>query len=284
MKLIVDSGSTKTDWCFANSPDDSTVIKTEGINPSIQSREHIASVVCCQLLPELTKHSIDVLQLTQIAYYGAGCTPDFADIVSTILRSYFGSSVMLSVQSDLLAAAHALCGHKPGIACILGTGSNSCFFDGTDIQLHTPALGYILGDEGGGAVMGRTFLNGILKGWLPDELRDEFLDEYRLTLTDIINKVYHSDAPTRFLASISKFILSHIDNDEVENLVVRNFDDFIVRNLINYSEAEPIINAVGSVAYFYKTQLERAALNRGFKIGTVLRSPMDGLLSYHFMI
>ena len=177
MKLIVDSGSTKTDWCFAQSSDTYVLVQTDGINPIVQSFDEIVSVVQDQMLTRAKQQFIDVASLENVFFYGAGCTPEHSHIVEEALHSALGESVSVYVESDLLAAARALCGTHPGIACILGTGSNSCYFDGDKIKEHTPALGYILGDEGSGAVLGRTFINGILKGTLPQELRDEFFEE-----------------------------------------------------------------------------------------------------------
>ena len=172
VRLIVDSGSTKTDWCFAM-PDGKFVrINTSGINPAVQAPDIIEGILNNELLPSLTTQAINRNDVGEIYYYGAGCTPDRQPIMRNILIRTFSSSKTIEVNSDLLAAARALCLRKEGIACILGTGANSCLYDGANIIAQTPALGYILGDEGSGAVLGRNFLNGILKGWLPIELRN----------------------------------------------------------------------------------------------------------------
>lgn len=282
MKLIVDSGSTKTDWCFAESSDVYVLVQTEGINPVVQSYDEILSVVQEQMLPRAKQQSLDLASLDEVYFYGAGCTPELRSVVEKALRVAVGEKPSVYVDSDLLAAARALCGTDSGIACILGTGSNSCYYDGERIKEHTPALGYILGDEGSGAVLGRNFINGILKGTLSQNLRDEFMEEHQTSQADIIDKVYHSATPNRFLASLSKFILSHIDDDCLETLVVRNFENFIISNIRNYSKAKPVINAVGSVAFFYRKQLEQAAMLQGYELGKILKSPLEGLLDYHF--
>lgn len=282
MKLIVDSGSTKTDWCFAELSDVYVLVQTDGINPVVQSYDEILSVVQEQMLPRAKQQSLDLASLDEVYFYGAGCTPELRSVVEKALRVVVGEKPSVYVDSDLLAAARALCGIDSGIACILGTGSNSCYYDGEEIKEHTPALGYILGDEGSGAVLGRNFINGILKGTLSQNLRDEFLEEYQTSQADIIDKVYHSATPNRFLASLSKFILSHIDDDCLETLVVRNFENFIISNIRNYSEAKPVINAVGSVAFLYRKQLEQAAMSQGYELGKILKSPLEGLLDYHF--
>lgn len=282
MKLIVDSGSTKTDWCFADSSDVYVLVHTDGINPVVQSYDEMLSVVQEQMLPRAKQQSLDLASLNEVYFYGAGCTPELRLAVEKALRVAVGKKPSVYVDSDLLAAARALCGTDSGIACILGTGSNSCYYDDEGIKEHTPALGYILGDEGSGAVLGRNFINGILKGTLSRELRDEFLEEYQISQADIIDKVYHSATPNRFLASLSKFILPHIDDESLEALVVRNFENFIISNIRNYSEAKPVINAVGSVAFLYRKQLEQAAMSQGYELGKILKSPLEGLLDYHF--
>ena len=207
----------------------------------------------------------------------------------------FSSSKTIEVNSDLLAAARALCLRKEGIACILGTGANSCLYDGANIIAQTPALGYILGDEGSGAVLGRNFLNGILKGWLPIELRNLFMSEWQLNVSDIIEKVYREPSPNRFMASITRFIASNMDNyPQLADMVVRNFEKFIDVNIQPYfkleTEAEENkekaqsareINAVGSIAYYFRNQLERAANNRSLSVGRIIKSPMQGLVEYH---
>lgn len=289
VRLIVDSGSTKTDWCFAM-PDQKLVrINTSGINPAVQAPDIFEGILNNELLPSLTTQAINRNDVGEIYYYGAGCTPDRQPIMRNMLIRTFSSSKTIEVNSDLLAAARALCLRKEGIACILGTGANSCLYDGANIIAQTPALGYILGDEGSGAVLGRNFLNGILKGWLPIELRNLFMSEWQLNVSDIIEKVYREPSPNRFMASITRFIASNIDNyPQLADMVVRNFETFIDVNIQPYlkgrtgENAKKIaINAVGSIAFYFKHQLECAANNRGLVVGRIVKSPMQGLVEYH---
>lgn len=293
VRLIVDSGSTKTDWCFAT-PDGKFVrINTSGINPAVQAPDIIEGILNNELLPSLTTQAINRNDVGEIYYYGAGCTPDRQSIMRNMLIRTFSSSKTIEVNSDLLAAARALCLRKEGIACILGTGANSCLYDGTNIIAQTPALGYILGDEGSGAVLGRNFLNGILKGWLPIELRNLFMSEWQLNVSDIIEKVYREPSPNRFMASITRFIASNMDDyPQLADMVVRNFETFIDVNIQPYlkertrenvdENAKKIaINAVGSIAFYFKHQLECAANNRGLVVGRIVKSPMQGLVEYH---
>lgn len=293
VRLIVDSGSTKTDWCFAM-PDGKFVrINTSGINPAVQAPDIIEGILNNELLPSLTTQAINRNDVVEIYYYGAGCTPDRQPIMRNMLIRTFSSSKTIEVNSDLLAAARALCLRKEGIACILGTGANSCLYDGANIIAQTPALGYILGDEGSGAVLGRNFLNGILKGWLPIELRNLFMSEWQLNVSDIIEKVYREPSPNRFMASITRFIASNMDDyPQLADMVVRNFETFIDVNIQPYlkertrenvdENAKKIaINAVGSIAFYFRHQLKCAANNRGLVVGRIVKSPMQGLVEYH---
>ena len=181
----------------------------------------------------------------------------------------------------LLGAARALCGHEPGIACILGTGSNSCFYDGKDIAKHTPPLGYILGDEGSGAYLGRTLLNGLFKGTLPEALKEEFCNEYKLTLPNIIERVYRLPAANTFLASLVPFIAKHRDNPNIHSMLVEAFGLFIERNIAIYGHQEMPINCVGGIAYQFEEELKAAANEKGMQIGRILRRPIEAIVQYH---
>ena len=194
------------------------------------------------------------------------------------------------MESDLVGAARALCQHSRGIACILGTGANSCLYDGLRIVANTPALGYILGDEGSGAVLGIRFLNALFKGQLPDELRQEFVTETGLSLDAIIQRVYRQPLANRFLASLSPFIHRHIDLQQVEAMVIDHFRQFIRKNIQPYydnprlKEALPIspeLHVTGSVGFHYQRQLAAAAALEGMRLGRVMGSPMEGLIGYH---
>lgn len=283
MILIADSGSSKTDWCFAISHKEYVIIKTEGINPIVQSQDYISNILFKQFMPQVQQKGLDVTSLESIRFYGAGCTPEKSDVVANLLRNcVMRRNTDIYVASDLLAAAHALCGHNEGIACILGTGSNSCLYDGNKIIAHTPALGFILGDEGSGSALGKSILNGILKGWLPKDLGNVILKETGLTQASIIENVYRKKNPNRFLASLSKHILPHIDVPEISEIVIRNFEQFIKVNLHPYKSTKPVLNSVGSIAHYYKPQLCEASARQGYSVGKVIKSPMEGLINFYF--
>lgn len=283
--LIVDSGSTKTSWCFAFLPDTKSAdgartVTTEGLNPAVMSAEEVEEKIAQALNHCLQSLSISAADVDNVFFYGAGCIAGRAGVVSESISSILVDA-KIYVADDLLGAARALCGHKAGIACILGTGSNSCLYDGKNIVAHTPALGYVLGDEGSGAVLGRKFLNAVLKQTLPENIRKLFLQESGLDMAEVINRVYRSPAPNRFLASMSKYIHGYLDEKEVRDIVIDNFEDFIRNNILAYGDKFRTINVVGSIAYHYKEQLTEAASRNGFQIGKIIKSPIEGLIEYH---
>lgn len=283
--LIVDSGSTKTSWCFAflldtSSADGARTVTTEGLNPAVMSAEEVEEKIAKALNHCLQSLSISAADVENVFFYGAGCISGRAGVVSESIQSILVDA-RIYVADDLLGAARALCGHKAGIACILGTGSNSCLYDGENIVAHTPALGYVLGDEGSGAVLGRKFLNAVLKQTLPENIRKRFLQESGLDMAEVINRVYRSPAPNRFLASMSKYIHGYLDEKEVRDIVIDNFEDFIRNNILAYGDKFRTINVVGSIAYHYKEQLTEAASRNGFQIGKIIKSPIEGLIEYH---
>lgn len=276
MILIADSGSTKTDWLVADEGQRVVQIATQGINPFHQDGDTIEAVVNGELLPKMGDLSPD-----GIYFYGSGCREDKVEMMCGILGKAFPQSRKIEAHGDLLAAARAVCGNKEGIACIMGTGANSCLYDGQRVVENTPPLGYILGDEGSGAVLGKLFINALFKGQLPEELRDEWERETGLTLNIIINKVYREPLANRFLASTSKFISQHLSYPELEEMVIENFREHFRRNVNRYNRKDLEVGAIGSIAYYYRGQLEKAAASEGYRLGKVMRSPMDGLLKYH---
>lgn len=283
--LIVDSGSTKTSWCFAFLPDTKSAdgartVTTEGLNPAVMSAEEVEEKIAKALNHCLQSLSISAADVDNVFFYGAGCIAGRTVVVSESIQSILVDA-RIYVADDLLGAARALCGHKAGIACILGTGSNSCLYNGENIVAHTPALGYVLGDEGSGAVLGRKFLNAVLKQTLPENIRKRFLQESGLDMAEVINRVYRSPAPNRFLASMSKYIHGYLDEKEVRDIVIDNFEDFIRNNILAYGDEFRTINVVGSIAYHYKEQLTEAASRNGFQIGKIIKSPIEGLIEYH---
>jgi len=279
MHLIADSGSTKTNWSLTDGGLVVKGINTSGINPFYQTQEEIISDLENQLIPQL-----DDCIIEEIHFYGAGCSfPEKKAIVGNALGKYFSDTV-IEVQSDLLGAARALFQHEKGIACILGTGSNSCYYDGNEILQNVSPLGFILGDEGSGAVLGKMLIADCLKNQLPDLLREELLDKYDLTPAQILDSVYKKPFPNRFLAKFTPFILENIEEPSIFNLVYESFDSFLVRNVMQYPLDEIKVGFIGSIAYYFRDTLEIVASERGIVISEIVKSPMEGLVEYHKII
>lgn len=276
MKLIADSGATKTDWCIGKSPTDCRIIQTQGINPFHQSEEHIRMVLSEELLPQLKKEE----SITHIHFYGAGCTPEKSVILKGILRTIFPEAD-ISVKSDLLGAARSLCGKEKGIACILGTGSNSCEYDGEKIVSNVSPLGYILGDEGSGAVLGKRLVGDCLKRQLPEAICQAFLKETRLSPAEIIDKVYRQPQANRFLASLTPFLSTHRETPEIHALLLSCFTDFFRRNVMQYEYQRKEVHFTGSIAWFFKEEVTEAAHALNIRTGKFIKSPIQGLIIYH---
>lgn len=275
MILIAESGSTKTEWAIV---DRDYVVGhefTEGINPFFQSRREISHCVRLGLPDVFFKKRYD-----QVYFYGAGCTTDDRkEIIRASLVAQFKSPI--DVESDLVAAARGLLKNKAGIACILGTGSNSCFYDGEKITQNVRSLGYILGDEGSGAVMGRIFLADCLKKLAPNEIIESFYDKFRITADNALESVYSHPFPNRFLSTISFFLNEHLDNEYVYNLIYSNLRSFFIRNIFQYDYQNYPICFVGSVAYIYAKILTEVAKEFGIEIASIVESPMSSLVEYH---
>ena len=274
MKLIADSGSTKTDWCVVDGGEVVFRMAGHGINPFQQNDAEVENIVN----NEFTSSFDGVERIAEIEFYGAGCRDGMVPRMERLLRKLFVNAVKVEVCSDVLGAARALFGGREGIACILGTGANSCLYDGERITANVPPLGYVLGDEGSGAVLGRLFVNGLFKGGLPESLRDEFLEDTGLTLAEIIRKVYREPLANRFLAGMSVFIHNHLENNELRALVVENFRNFFRRNVALYGRVDLPVRAVGSIAFYYERELHEAAETEGFRVDKVIKSPMEGLV------
>lgn len=282
MYLIADSGSTKTDWCLCMDNSSEIIIQTQGINPYHQTEEAIELVLAEELLPHLHSNvKSNSEDNPRVIFYGAGCANEAAcNRVGAAIRKVLSVND-IGIYSDLLGAARALCGHEEGIACVLGTGSNSCLYDGKEIIANVPPLGYILGDEGSSAVLGRRLVGDCLKNQLPESVRNEFLSEYGLTQELILERVYRQPLANRFLASLTPFLSKHREVPEVHALLVESFVDFFVRNVKQYRRPWLPIHFVGSIANVFKAELKEAAESLGMELGCILKSPMEGLVKYH---
>ena len=273
MKLIADSGSTKTAWAVVENPNN--VIKTDGINPIFMDSAQIENTLRTQLLPNIAE------TITEVYFYGAGCAnEEKINIVRTAIQSVFGD-IKVEIASDLLGAARGLCGHQSGIACILGTGSNSCLYKNGNISWNVPALGFILGDEGSGAVLGKLLMGNLFKNQLPDAVKQDFEQTYGLGMMDVIEKVYRQPLPNRFLASFGPFIAKHMAVPEVYNMVYDALESFIERNVKQYPYQEIPVNFTGSIAFYFADILHNLASKHHFCIGRIEKDPLQGVVDFH---
>ena len=272
--LLVDSGSTKTQWRVVTLAG-ATLEEffTEGINPALMP----AATVDAAINAALRKRR---LAPARVYYYGAGCTPDRVFMVKQTLRRLYPQA-LVEVRSDLYAAIHALCGMDEGIACILGTGMASCLCKGGEVVQQTPSLGYLLGDEGSGAVLGRKLVGAVLKGALSPEVCEAWNDEYRLSAADVIGRVYREPQANRFLASFAPFIAKHIEETSVRDMVTAEFCHFFRRNIAPYQRRDLPVNFVGGIAANFKAQICEAARQEGFEVGKVMQAPMDALAGFY---
>ena len=277
MILITDSGSTKADWALIDHGRCVSRIQTCGFNPYMQTTDDMA----CKLKDSALKKIAD-RGISHLWFYGAGCTPgDKSDSVATALKAVFGTECKIEVLSDMVGAARALCQHSEGIACILGTGSNSCLYNGREIVANVPPLGFILGDEGSGAYLGKLLVGNVLKGQMAQEVASRFFEEVGMDSADIINRVYRQPFPNRWLASLAPFIHRNLDHKDIRNMVGSAFTAFFQRNVTNYNRPDLPVNCVGSIAHYYREIIVEAATSLGLTIGTIMQSPIEGLIEYH---
>ena len=274
--LVADGGSTKIDWTLLRNGQEVLRFLSPGINPSLLQPNNVIELLDKCLTSELK----DYTTLDEIHFYGAGCRGKAAQIMHEAFTTLFPTT-KVNVHTDLLAAARALCGDESGLVCILGTGSNSCLYDGKDIVHNVSPLGYILGDEGSGAVLGKRLAGDVFKQQLPETICEKFRREVCPDIDTLVQRVYREPAPNRYLATFTKFLGKYIQYAEIQKFIVEEFVRFFERNVCVYKRPELPVNFVGSIAWFFKSQLEEAACNSGFRIGCVLRSPMEGLLRYH---
>ena len=274
--LIADSGATKAEWCLVDNKKKKTVI-TQGISPYFLSTEQITDLLLKELKPKLKHIEVDV-----IYYYGTGCAnPANAKSVKKAVSKVFAGA-KVDVNHDLMAAARALCGRKKGVACILGTGSNSCYYDGKKIVKNSPGLGYVLGDEGSGAYLGRKVIQYYLYGTFDDELRGRFDLTYTTNAAEILENVYKKPLPNRYLAGFAKFLADNRGHYMIENIIEDGLNDFFFAHLCKYRETWTLpVSFAGSVAFGFQDVLQQLCNSYEFEMGKVMKNPMDGLVDYH---
>lgn len=279
MKLIIDSGGTSTDWCLVDSAGVVERFQTSGLSPVYQSPEEMERV----LLSESAIH-VPIGKIRSIHFYGAGFFEEQQCMEWRLRLSRLFGADEVEVKSDLWAAARSLCGKNAGIACIIGTGSNSCLYDGTHIVQNISPLGFILGDEGSGAVLGKRILSDVLKNQLPNAVSEQILTSLALSKEEIIDRVYRQPYPNRFLASVARIVVDLQNELSIERIVREEFNRFLVRNVLQYQTASLPIHFTGSVAFVLQRILKEEVKHLGLHVGSITQSPLDGLVKYHINV
>lgn len=275
IKVIAESSSTRTEWALVQGDKIIEHAYTEGLNPFFQTRREISHIIRLGLPPEFFKR-----RWSHVYYYGAGCSnPEKNKIVESSLVAQFKTPV--TVDSDLVGATRGLLVHEPGLACILGTGSNSCLYDGNQIIKHVRSGGYILGDEGSGAAMGRLFIGDLLKGFVPSDIRDSFVEKFNLNVDLLMDEVYNNPHANRNLRNYGVFLSDHLQNEYVYQLVFNEISRFFERTILQYDYQNYPINFVGSVACQFSEVLLSVASKYGANIKKIVRASMPGLVIYH---
>jgi glucosamine kinase len=278
MILIADSGGSKTDWRMVQSDGKINQASLPGFNPYYQPIEDLKRNVEEILLPKINGKD----QVDKIFFYGAGVSSVKNQLtIKSAFLEYFPEA-QIEIGWDLLAAARALCGREPGIACIMGTGSNSCLYDGENIVDNVANLGWILADEGSGAHLGKQFLVDYLRKKLPETLSKQFYERFPLTREEFLEKVYQEEKPSAFLASFAKFLFQHLKEPYCYKLVYNSFSEFYENNVMKYKNYQNLkIHFTGSIAFYFSDVLRQVASDKGLTVKNILEGPIAGLTLYH---
>jgi len=276
VKLIADSGATKCEWCLLEDGKKKT-IHTQGISPYFLNEQQILALLEKSLLPKL-KGAI----ITEVHFYGTGLSnPLNVTILKNVLKTCF-KKAKIKVETDLTAAARALCGKNKGIACILGTGSNSCYYDGKKMSKNSPGIGYILGDEGSGAYLGKKVIQHFLYGTFDEELQARFEKRFLTNAIEILENVYKKPLANRYLASFAIFLAENRGHYMIENIIEDGLNDFFFTHIYKYRESWTLpINFIGSVAFGFKDVLQELCNTYELELGKVMKAPMKGLIEFH---
>ncbi|GAO43268.1 N-acetylglucosamine kinase [Flavihumibacter petaseus] len=275
--LIADSGATKCEWCVVEKGKLKKTVFTLGISPYFLDGTQIEELIRRDLVPEIRKFSLDA-----VFYYGTGCkNPANRKMISKALGRVF-TEAAIEVDHDLMGAARGLCQASKGIACILGTGSNSCYFNGKKIVKNSPGLGYVLGDEGSGAYLGKKVLQYYLYQTFDEELRYRFDQKFALSEMEILDKIYKQPLPNRFLASFALFLAENRGHFMVENIIEDGLNDFFFNHLCKYSESWKLpVHFVGGIAFGFRDVIAELCGSYELELGSILQHPMQGLIDYH---
>jgi glucosamine kinase len=276
MIIVADCGSTKCDWLLVHGARNHQLENTVGFSPFFHTTAEIETIVREQLLEKLAPE-----QVTQVWFYGTGVHDDHrAQIVADALKVCFPKAV-IEVEHDLLGAARSVCGHSAGIACILGTGSNSCYYNGKKIVDNVPSLGWLLGDEGSGTHLGKALLRAYFYRELPTDLNEAFNEAYPEGAHEIKDRAYEKGA-NAYLATFTRFLGDHIKHPFIQNLVAGSLGEFLDRHVLKYSGAQSVpVHFVGSIAHHFSDVLQKCMDERKLKLGNVVRKPIYPLADFH---
>ena len=278
MILIADGGSTKADWIAINDEKNEEFrVRTLGLNPAIVPKEELRNRIVNMFQLINVKNDVN-----EIHFYGAGCgTPKPIEILKTILESIFVNATVF-ISEDMLAAVYAASGKKPAIVCILGTGSNSCYFDGENMKTLVPSLGYILMDEASGNYFGKRLLIDYYYNQMPLDIAQEFKKEFNLEVDTIKENLYRMPNPNMYLASFAKFMFDFKDNDYIKGIITHGFQEFFKYRILPFNKtAETPIYFIGSIAHYFRDILEEIATKNNLKVTDIIQRPIDNLLAYH---
>ena len=276
MILIADSGGTKTEWRILDEGGNTLQARTKGINPYYQEKEVIVEQLKTELVDYLDKG------VKQIYFYGAGCSSESnKKTISDCFHSIY-SDARVEVHSDLMAAARSLCGYDKGIACILGTGANSCLYDGNEILENVASLGYLLGDEGSGSYLGNRLLGQFMRGELPESISAKLVKRFDLTNDLILESVYQKEMPIRYMAGFSKFIFQNIKEPHLYKLVYDGFEIFFQKNILKYTDYQNVpVHFTGAVSFYFSNILRQVGSDLGITVKHIVEGPIAGLTLYH---
>ena len=276
VKLIADSGSTKTEWCLLKN-NKTKLFTSQGMSPYFVNADEADVIIKSEVLPFLKNREID-----EIYFYGTGCkNPANIKMFEKVFHKIFPQS-KVKIDNDLSGAAKALCGNEKGIACILGTGSNSCYYNGKRIAKNSPGLGFILGDEGSGAYLGKKVIQHFLYRIFDDELRAKFIARFVTNDSEILEAIYQKPLPNRYLASFAIFLAENRGHYMIENIIEDGLNDFFFTHVITYRESQSLrVHFTGGIAFGFKDVVEQLCDGYGLQKGTILKSPMEGLVKYH---
>jgi glucosamine kinase len=276
MYIIVDSGSTKSDWVILDN-ENTKYFSTMGFNPYFHKEKTIVEAINnCEGLMKVSE------KVEAVYFYGAGCSSEELNLIIENALKFVFINAKITVDHDLTACALATYDNRPSISCIIGTGSNSCYFDGEVITEEVPALGYILGDEGSGSYFGKQLLSNFLYKKLPKHIEEDFIKEYNLTKDKIVDKVYMKPNANVYIASFMRFIAKHAEDAYFKEMMYKGFKHFMEIHVCCYSNyKETDVNFIGSIAFLFKNELEKAALELDIQINKIVQKPIEGLVKYH---